>query len=91
MIGNRKIFVDPFARKGYRFKATRKVVVDGELFQQIMSFYRGRWVDTGKNKESSIRGFVLIKIESALPLISPSYDDGSSDEPAAWICVVKGL
>jgi predicted pyridoxine 5'-phosphate oxidase superfamily flavin-nucleotide-binding protein len=37
--------VDSFARKGYRFKGTGEVMVDGELFQQIMNFYRGRWVD----------------------------------------------
>ena len=28
--------VDPFARKGYRFKGTGEVIVDGELFQQIV-------------------------------------------------------
>ena len=32
--------VDPFARKGYRFKGTSEVIVGGELFQQIMNFYR---------------------------------------------------
>jgi hypothetical protein len=80
--------VDPFARKGYRFKGTGRVVADGELFQEILDFYRGRWVDTSKNRESRIRGFVLIKVESALPLISPAYDDGSSDEQSIrkyWI------
>ncbi|MGA2647727.1 MAG: pyridoxamine 5'-phosphate oxidase family protein [Candidatus Sulfotelmatobacter sp.] len=33
--------VDPFARKGYRFKGTGEVIVDGELFQQIMTFTEG--------------------------------------------------
>ena len=45
-------------------------------------------MDTAKNKESRIRGFVLVKVESALPLISPVYDDGSSDEQSIrkhWI------
>src|SRR5580693_9916353 len=41
--------VDPFSRKGYRFKGIAEVVVAGELFQEIMSFYRGRWVDTAKS------------------------------------------
>lgn len=72
--------VDSFARKGYRFKGTGKAIVDGDLFENIMRFYRGRWVDTTKNKESRIRGFVLVKVETALPLISPAYDDGSADE-----------
>jgi predicted pyridoxine 5'-phosphate oxidase superfamily flavin-nucleotide-binding protein len=72
--------VDPFVRKGYRFKGTGKAIVDGDLFEDIMRFYRGRWVDTTKNKESRIRGFVLVEVETALPLISPAYDEGSADE-----------
>jgi predicted pyridoxine 5'-phosphate oxidase superfamily flavin-nucleotide-binding protein len=86
--------VDPFLRKGYRFKGTGRAIVDGELFEQIMRFYRGRWVDTAKNKESRIRGFVLVRVETALPLISPAYDDSSSDELSVrryWISYFAGL
>lgn len=81
--------VDPFARKGYRFKGPGEIIVDGERFEKIMSFYRGRWTDTARSKaEARIRGFVLIKVEEALPLISPAYDDASSDEQSIrknWI------
>jgi predicted pyridoxine 5'-phosphate oxidase superfamily flavin-nucleotide-binding protein len=81
--------VDPFARKGYRFKGVGEVIVDGELYQEIMSFYRGRWVDAARSKaEARIRGFVLVKVKTALPLISPAYDDPSSDEQSIrkhWI------
>jgi hypothetical protein len=87
--------VDPFARKGYRFKGIGEVIVDGELFQEIMRFYRGRLVDTARNKmESRIRGFVLVKVESALPLISPAYDDASSNEQSVrkhWISYFTAL
>jgi uncharacterized protein len=87
--------VDPFARKGYRFKGTGEVIVDGELFQKIMRFYRGRWVDTTRSKaEPLIQGFVLVKVERALPLISPAYDDGSSDEQSIrkyWISYFAAL
>lgn len=62
--------VDPLVRKGYRFKGTGKAIVEGELFEEIMRFYQGRWVDTAKNKESRTRGFVLAIVETALPLIS---------------------
>jgi len=31
--------VDPFARKGYRFKSRGKAIVEGELFEEIMPFY----------------------------------------------------
>jgi uncharacterized protein len=81
--------VDPFARKGYRFKGTGEVIVDGEIFQQIMSFYRGRWVDSVRSKaEAQIRGFVMVRVESALPLTSPAYDDTLVDEQSIrkqWI------
>ena len=81
--------VDPFVRKGYRFKGTGKVIVDGQRFEEIMNFYRGRWTDTARSKaEARIRGFVLVKVEEALPLISPAYDDASSDEQSIrknWI------
>ena len=87
--------VDPFARKGYRFKGTSEVIVGGELFQQIMNFYRGRWVDAGRSKsEARIRSFVLVKVESALPLISPAYDDTSVDEQSIrkhWISYFAAL
>lgn len=73
--------VDPFVRKGYRFKGTGEVISDGEKFREIMRFYRDRWVDTARDKnQARVRAFVLIKVERALPLISPAYDDGSSDE-----------
>jgi predicted pyridoxine 5'-phosphate oxidase superfamily flavin-nucleotide-binding protein len=87
--------VDPFVRKGYRFKGTGEVIVEGERFRQIMDIYRGRWVDTARDKnEARVRAFVLIKVERALPLISPAYDDGSADEQAIrkqWISHFEAL
>ena len=81
--------VDPFVRKGYRFKGAGEVIVGGDRFEEIMRFYRKRWVDTAKARaEISIRGFVMVKVERVLPLISPAYDDGSSDEQSIrkqWI------
>ena len=87
--------VDPFVRKGYRFKGTGEVILDGERFREIMAFYRGRWVDTARDKnEARVRAFVLIKVERALPLISPEYDDGSANEQAIrkqWISHFEAL
>src|SRR5260370_7017083 len=45
--------VDPFARKGYRFKGTGKVIVEGELFQKIIRFYRAPWVAPPRSKPKS--------------------------------------
>jgi predicted pyridoxine 5'-phosphate oxidase superfamily flavin-nucleotide-binding protein len=86
--------VDPFGRKGYRFKGTAEVVNAGELFNRILDFYRSRWTDTAKAKsQPHVRAFVLVNVERALPLTSPAYDDGT-DEPrirATWIEYFKGL
>ena len=38
-----------FARKGYRFKGVGEVIVDGARFEEIMRFYRSRWVDTARS------------------------------------------
>jgi hypothetical protein len=73
--------VDQFCRKGYRFKGTGHVVRDGALFQELEKFYAEKWVDVGEGrKDIEIRAFVLIDVLQALPLISPSYDSGATQE-----------
>ena len=80
--------VDPIVRKGYRFKGTATVVDRGQLKDEVREFYSSRWIDTGKSMvELELRSFVLIKVEEALPLVSPSYDDPKITEEeirAAW-------
>ena len=80
--------VDPIVRKGYRFKGRATVVDRGPLRDEVREFYSSRWIDTGKDmRELELRSFVLIQVEEALPLTSPSYDDGQSTEEeirAAW-------
>src|ERR1700739_801430 len=72
--------VDPFARKGDRFKGKGEVIAEGERFEEIMRFFRGRWVDTVREqREAQVQAFVLLKVERALPLISPAYDDGTDE------------
>ena len=66
--------VDPISRKGYRFKGTATVLAEGALFERIVAFYRQR----GSN--SAIRSVVLVKVERALPVISPAYDSGATEE-----------
>ena len=70
--------VDPMVRKGYRFKGVATVLTEGALFERILDFYRAeRNLDEGRIK---IRSFVLVKIEEALPVVSPAYDLGLSEE-----------
>lgn len=67
--------VDPVARKGYRFKGPATVYKEGPFFEQALAFYRQR------GTTSPIRHIVLVKVERAMPLISPAYDqDRAEDE-----------
>lgn len=83
--------VDPFVRKGYRFKGTAKVITGGETFDLIREFYKNQWVDVSARRgspDARIKGFVLVEIKEAGPLISPSYDDPKANEKeirAKWI------
>ena len=72
--------VDPIARKGYRFKGAASVLVEGLLFEDILAFYRRQ------GGTSPIRSIVLVKVERALPVISPAYDAGQTEEQvrARW-------
>jgi predicted pyridoxine 5'-phosphate oxidase superfamily flavin-nucleotide-binding protein len=65
--------VDPFARKGYRFKGSAEVLTEGAQYDAIMSFYRQR------GSRAVIHAIVLIQISAAAPLISPAYDDGTPE------------
>jgi hypothetical protein len=63
--------VDPILRKGYRFKGTAEILSEGALFQELLDFYRG---------DPRIHRIVLIKVTEALPLISPAYDQGMTED-----------
>lgn len=66
--------VDPFVRKGYRFKGRGVVYQKGDqpnAFDQMLSFYKR---DGLQDAERRVKSIVLIEIESAEALISPGYD-----------------
>lgn len=65
--------VDPFARKGYRFKGLARVLTSGSLYDDIVAFYRQRGL------ESPVRAVVLVEVLRALPLLSPAYDGGATE------------
>ena len=66
--------VDLLVRKGYRFKGRGVVHRAGEIFQRVCEMYR----DAGITSE--IRAVVLIRVDRALPLFSPAYDRGMTEE-----------
>ncbi len=61
--------VDPFVRKGFRFKGTASILSEGPVFQEFLNTYRTRV----ERLANSIRRIVLVKVERALPLVSPGY------------------
>ena len=69
--------VDQLVRKGYRFKGTAAVHDDGDIFERGIEFYEAR--GTVKARER-IRAIVVVTVERALPVTSPAYDVGATEE-----------
>jgi hypothetical protein len=78
--------VDPILRKGYRFKGTAEILSEGALFQELFDFYR---------RDPRIHRIVLIEVKEALPLISPAYDQGLTEDQVrarseSWYASLRG-
>jgi hypothetical protein len=65
--------VDPFVRKGYRFKGVATVLESGPLYDKLIAFYKERGV------ESVIREVVMVRVQRAQPIDSPAYDLGLTE------------
>ena len=66
--------VDPFVRRGYRFKGIASIVASGDLYDRLLAFYRAR------GSRNVIREIVLIRVQTAQPIDSPAYDLGMSED-----------
>ena len=66
--------VDPVSRKGYRFKGRAAVLTEGAVHDEVLEMYRRR------GQDYSPQAVVLIRVERALPLVSPAYDRGRTEE-----------
>jgi uncharacterized protein len=75
--------VDPIRRKGYRFKGEGLVLTEGKLFDRVLDLFER---DRGVRRDRA-RAAVLIRVETAAPLISPIYDLGASEKEvsASWL------
>jgi predicted pyridoxine 5'-phosphate oxidase superfamily flavin-nucleotide-binding protein len=75
--------VDPFNRKGYRFKGVAIVHERGPAFEDFVGFFNRRKPADAPRR---IRSIVVIRVVSAKPLISPGYDQGTTekDMTAQW-------
>ena len=72
--------VDVYSRKGYRFKGTVSIVEKGEaLFDEICHAF-----ETGTRGVHQVqlpaRAYVLLKVERALPLVSPAYTPETTEK-----------
>lgn len=67
--------IDPIVRKGYRFKGTATVEVQGPEFEHGLSFFKEK---IGLSRER-VRSIVFVRVTRARPLISPAYDSGRDE------------
>ena len=72
--------VDPFSRRGYRFKGIAEIILTGDKFDKIISHYK----ETGV--KSSIKTIIAVKIEKLSEVLSPLYDLGYTEDElkAKW-------
>ncbi len=66
--------VDPFARRGYRFKGKAKILRDNSEFSKILKHYGEKGI------KSKINAIVMVKIDTLNEITSPLYDLGYSEE-----------
>ena len=73
--------VDPFVRKGYRFKGVASILESGVLYDKAIVFYKERG-----SRVSAIREVVMVRVQSAQPIDSPAYDLGLTEDEvrARW-------
>jgi predicted pyridoxine 5'-phosphate oxidase superfamily flavin-nucleotide-binding protein len=69
--------VDQLTRKGYRLKGTATVHTDGDEFERGVGFYERRGLVQARER---IRSIVLIAVERVLPVTSPAYDMGATED-----------
>jgi predicted pyridoxine 5'-phosphate oxidase superfamily flavin-nucleotide-binding protein len=81
--------VDQLVRKGYRLKGTAVVHTDGDSFELGIRFYEARGTPNARDR---IRAIVIITVERALPVTSPAYDLGATEDElrALWLGRLTG-
>lgn len=69
--------VDPLIRRGYRFVGTAVVHREGATFEDGVRFYERRGTFEARAR---IRAVVVIAVSSVLPVRSPAYALGATEE-----------
>jgi len=69
--------VDPFVRKGYRFKGPAMIHgPESAVFAEGVERMRA----DGSKLTGRVQVIVMIEVQDAAPLVSPAYDDGVTTE-----------
>jgi predicted pyridoxine 5'-phosphate oxidase superfamily flavin-nucleotide-binding protein len=68
--------VDPIVRKGYRFAGLGRVVEGGAEYEQILDWFTAQ---RGNDYRGRAKAAVVVAVTSAEALISPAYEDGSTE------------
>jgi predicted pyridoxine 5'-phosphate oxidase superfamily flavin-nucleotide-binding protein len=68
--------VDPFTRKGFRFRGLAQVLPPDAEGGRYLEFFARMGVN---HPAERIHAVVLIRVERALPLVSPTYESGISE------------
>ncbi len=82
--------VDPIIRKGYRFRGTAEVFREGDIFERAIATH---YESTIWKPHERIHSIVIVRVEKALPLVSPAYDKGRTEAEvmAQWLHHYEGL
>ncbi|MCI4323271.1 MAG: pyridoxamine 5'-phosphate oxidase family protein [Thermoplasmata archaeon] len=73
--------VDPYSRKGYRFRGRAEILHAGDQYWKVLMMYHGEGADVRR-----VRSVVLVLVDQAGPLISPIYAHPVEEEAlrALW-------
>ena len=70
--------VNVFSRRGYRFKGTAAIHTDGAIYDAVIERMRAG-APPLQALADRVRAVALVRVEQALPLISPGYWSGATE------------
>jgi predicted pyridoxine 5'-phosphate oxidase superfamily flavin-nucleotide-binding protein len=84
--------VDPIRRRGYRFAGAATILDSGPRFEEALAFFEAH-DEPLTDARARIRSIVIVAVERALPLTSPAYDLGLSEEQVVerWLAYFDSL
>ena len=66
--------IDPLLRRGYLFKGTTRILNDGQMYDEILEFYKNHGI------KSIIHEIILVTVSDVTVVTSPLYDMGISEQ-----------